>query len=174
MLSWFLSIYIKVQVQQLVIDIITHIASTASKYPKKCVVLCLQGHSPLFLFHLPSFISVPCYLFFGWLSFSFKVTLLFFFFLLPSYATVPCNLSYLVASLYHTIIFLGLILSCNSFLSGVSERVADIKTRAQAMKCLTTFCEAVGPGFVFERVSKVLYMQCFLVLLHVRKYWCLD
>ncbi|XP_009586985.1 protein MOR1 isoform X1 [Nicotiana tomentosiformis] len=70
-----------VQVQQLVIDIITHIASTASKYPKKCVVLCLQG---------------------------------------------------------------------------VSERVADIKTRAQAMKCLTTFCEAVGPGFVFERLYKIM------------------
>lgn len=70
-----------VQVQQLVIDIINHIASTASKYPKKCVVLCLQG---------------------------------------------------------------------------VSERVADIKTRAQAMKCLTTFCEAVGPGFVFERLYKIM------------------
>lgn len=36
---------------------------------------------------------------------------------------------------------------------GVSERVADIKTRVQAMKCLTTFCEAVGPAFLFERVS---------------------
>lgn len=35
---------------------------------------------------------------------------------------------------------------------GVTERVADIKTRAQAMKCLSTFCEAVGPGFIFERV----------------------
>lgn len=35
---------------------------------------------------------------------------------------------------------------------GTSERVADIKTRASAMKCLTAFCEAVGPGFVFERV----------------------
>jgi cytoskeleton-associated protein 5 len=38
-------------------------------------------------------------------------------------------------------------------LSGISERVADIKTRAYAMKCLTTFTEAVGPGFVFDRVS---------------------
>ena len=38
------------------------------------------------------------------------------------------------------------------FLSGISERVADIKTRAHAMKCLTAFCEAVGPGFVFDRV----------------------
>lgn len=70
-----------IQVQQQVIEVITHIASTASKYPKKCVVLCIQG---------------------------------------------------------------------------VSERVADIKTRAQAMKCLTTFCEAVGPGFIFERLYKIM------------------
>ncbi|XP_060193009.1 protein MOR1 [Lycium barbarum] len=70
-----------VKVQQQVIEVITHIASTASKYPKKCVVLCIQG---------------------------------------------------------------------------VSERVADIKTRAQAMKCLTTFCEAVGPGFIFERLYKIM------------------
>ncbi|XP_075482197.1 protein MOR1 isoform X2 [Primulina tabacum] len=70
-----------VQVQQQIVDIITHIASTASKFPKKCVVLCLLG---------------------------------------------------------------------------ISERVADIKTRAQAMKCLTTFCEAVGPGFIFERLYKIM------------------
>lgn len=38
-------------------------------------------------------------------------------------------------------------------LTGISERVADIKTRSQAMKCLTTFSEAVGPGFIFDRVS---------------------
>ncbi|VFQ78444.1 unnamed protein product [Cuscuta campestris] len=70
-----------VQVQQHVIDVISHIASTASKFPKKCVVLCLQG---------------------------------------------------------------------------ITERVADIKTRAQSMKCLTTFCEAVGPGFIFERLTKIM------------------
>lgn len=70
-----------VQVQQQVIDIITHIASTATKFPKKCVVLCIQG---------------------------------------------------------------------------ISERVADIKTRAYAMKCLTTFSEAVGPGFIFERMYKIM------------------
>ncbi|XP_019170142.1 PREDICTED: protein MOR1-like [Ipomoea nil] len=70
-----------VQVQQQVIDVITHISSKASKLPKKCVVLCLQG---------------------------------------------------------------------------IAERVADIKTRAQAMKCLTSFCEAVGPGFVFERLYKIM------------------
>ncbi|CAM8905774.1 unnamed protein product [Rhodiola kirilowii] len=69
-----------VQVQQQVIEIITHIASTASKFPKKCAVLCLLG---------------------------------------------------------------------------ISERVADIKTRAHAMKCLTAFSEAVGPGFVFERLYKI-------------------
>ncbi|KAG6794093.1 hypothetical protein POTOM_003328 [Populus tomentosa] len=70
-----------VQVQQQVIEVITYLASTASKFPKKCVVLCLLG---------------------------------------------------------------------------ISERVADIKTRAHAMKCLTTFSEAVGPGFVFDRLFKIM------------------
>ncbi|XP_057949966.1 protein MOR1 isoform X2 [Malania oleifera] len=70
-----------VQVQQQVIEVITHIASAAAKFPKKCVVLCLLG---------------------------------------------------------------------------ISERVADIKTRSHAMKCLTTFSEAVGPGFVFERLYKIM------------------
>uniref|UniRef100_A0A2N9H0N2 TOG domain-containing protein n=1 Tax=Fagus sylvatica TaxID=28930 RepID=A0A2N9H0N2_FAGSY len=70
-----------VQVQQQVIEVVTYIASTATKFPKKCVVLCLLG---------------------------------------------------------------------------ISERVADIKTRAHAMKCLTTFSEAVGPGFVFERLYKIM------------------
>ncbi|KAK3018876.1 hypothetical protein RJ639_004441 [Escallonia herrerae] len=70
-----------VQVQQQVIDAITFIASTASKFPKKCVVLCIQG---------------------------------------------------------------------------ITERVADIKIRAHAMKCLTTFSEAVGPGFIFERMFKIM------------------
>ncbi|XP_039052270.1 protein MOR1-like isoform X2 [Hibiscus syriacus] len=70
-----------VQVQQQVIEVITYLASTATKFPKKCVVLCLLG---------------------------------------------------------------------------VSERVADMKTRAHAMKCLTGFCEAIGPGFVFERLYKIM------------------
>lgn len=70
-----------VQVQQQVIEVITHIATTATKFPKKCVVLCLLG---------------------------------------------------------------------------LSERVADIKTRAHAMKCLSTFSEAVGPGFIFERLYKIM------------------
>ncbi|KAL8235581.1 hypothetical protein R6Q59_016662 [Mikania micrantha] len=70
-----------VQVQQQVIEVVSHIASTASKFPKKCVVLCIGG---------------------------------------------------------------------------ICERVADIKTRAQAMKCLTTFSEAVGPGFIFERMFKIM------------------
>ncbi|KAK1368575.1 Microtubule organization protein [Heracleum sosnowskyi] len=70
-----------VQVQQQVIEVTIYIASTASKFPKKCVVLCIQG---------------------------------------------------------------------------VSERVADIKTRAHAMRCLTTFCESVGPGFIFERMYKIM------------------
>ncbi|XP_044495170.1 protein MOR1 isoform X2 [Mangifera indica] len=70
-----------VQVQQQVIEVITHLASTAAKFPKKCVVLCLLG---------------------------------------------------------------------------ISERVADIKTRSHAMKCLTAFSEAVGPGFIFERLYKIM------------------
>eukprot|EP01018_Ginkgo_biloba_P025077 Gb_07658 [translate_table: standard] len=70
-----------VQVQQKVIEVITHIVSTVSKFPKRCVVLCILG---------------------------------------------------------------------------VSERVSDIKTRAQAMKCLSAFCEAVGPNFVFERLFKIM------------------
>lgn len=32
-----------VQVQQQVIEVVSHIASTASKFPKKCVVLCIGG-----------------------------------------------------------------------------------------------------------------------------------
>lgn len=70
-----------VQVQQQVIEVVSYLASTATKFPKKCVVLCILG---------------------------------------------------------------------------ISERVADIKTRANAMKCLTTFSEAVGPGFVFERLYKIM------------------
>ncbi|XP_066313401.1 protein MOR1-like isoform X1 [Miscanthus floridulus] len=70
-----------VQVQQQVIEVITYIASTVNKFPKRCVVLCLLG---------------------------------------------------------------------------VSERVADIKTRTFAMKCLTAFCEVVGPGFVFDRLYKIM------------------
>ncbi|XP_074307660.1 protein MOR1-like isoform X2 [Silene latifolia] len=70
-----------VQVQQQTIEVISYIATTATKFPKKCVVLCLLG---------------------------------------------------------------------------LSERVADIKTRVQAMKCLTTFSEAVGPGFIFERLYKIM------------------
>ncbi|CAM0883094.1 unnamed protein product [Alopecurus aequalis] len=70
-----------VQVQQQVIEVITYIASTVKKFPKRCVVLCILG---------------------------------------------------------------------------IGERVADIKTRAPAMKCLTAFCEAVGPGFVFDRLYKIM------------------
>ncbi|KAF6163136.1 hypothetical protein GIB67_025000 [Kingdonia uniflora] len=70
-----------VQVQQQVVEVIGHIASSVKRFPKRCVVLCLVG---------------------------------------------------------------------------LSERVADIKTRAPAMKCLTAFSEAVGPGFVFERLYKIM------------------
>ncbi|XP_021726403.1 protein MOR1-like isoform X2 [Chenopodium quinoa] len=70
-----------VQVQQQTVEVISYVASTATRFSKKCVVLCLHG---------------------------------------------------------------------------LSERVADIKTRAQAMKCLTTFSEAVGPGFIFDRLYKIM------------------
>lgn len=50
-------------------------------------------------------------------------------------------------------------------LAGISERVADIKTRAHAMKCLTAFSEAVGPGFVFDRVSAKFFLLRFQVSL---------
>lgn len=70
-----------VQVQQQVIELITYIASTVKRFPRRCVVLCLQG---------------------------------------------------------------------------LSERVADIKTRSHAMKCLTSFAEAVGPSFIFERLYKIM------------------
>ncbi|OAY83553.1 protein MOR1 isoform X1 [Ananas comosus] len=70
-----------VQVQQQVIEVITHIVSTVKRFPKRCVVLCLFG---------------------------------------------------------------------------ISERVADIKTRAHAMKCLTAFAEAVSPGFIFDRLYKIM------------------
>ncbi|XP_058224609.1 protein MOR1-like isoform X4 [Rhododendron vialii] len=70
-----------VKVQLKVIDVITHIASTASKFPKNCVVLCILG---------------------------------------------------------------------------IGECVADMKTCARAKKCLTTFSEAVGPGFIFERLYKIM------------------
>lgn len=97
------SYYLKMQVQQQVIEVVIHIASTASKFPKKCVVLCIAGK------RITS-ISV------GFLN-------------------------YFTSEIYlYT-------------LTGICERVADIKTRIQAMKCLTTFSEAVGPGFIFERVS---------------------
>ncbi|CAA2988094.1 MOR1 isoform X2, partial [Olea europaea subsp. europaea] len=41
-------------------------------------------------------------------------------------------------------------------LEGMSERVADIKTRTQAIKCLTSFCEAVDPGLIFNRLYKIM------------------
>lgn len=49
-------------------------------------------------------------------------------------------------------------------LTGMSERVADIKTRAHAMKCLTAFAEAVGPGFIFERVLLLTFLIIFMFL----------
>ncbi|GJY71753.1 protein MOR1 [Tanacetum coccineum] len=73
-----------VQVQPQVIEVVSHIASTATRFPKKCVVLCIAG---------------------------------------------------------------------------ICERVADIKTRAQAMKCLTTFSESMGTGFIFERFDTEMLLD---------------
>lgn len=39
---------------------------------------------------------------------------------------------------------------------GVSARVAGIKTRVHATRCLRTFCESVGPGFIFERMYRIM------------------
>ncbi|GKC48479.1 protein MOR1 [Tanacetum coccineum] len=38
----------------------------------------------------------------------------------------------------------------------ICERVVDIKTRAQAMKCLTNFSKAMGTSFIIERTSKIM------------------
>lgn len=64
--------------------------------------------------------------------------------------------SFMEQLLYFSCAFVSHLLFMHVLLTGISERVADIKTRAQSMKCLTTFCEAVGPGFIFERVSVVV------------------
>ena len=50
-------------------------------------------------------------------------------------------------------------------LTGISERVADIKTRTHAMKCLTAFSEAVGPGLIFERVSLDVILLLAIIFL---------
>ncbi|EEC71701.1 hypothetical protein OsI_04204 [Oryza sativa Indica Group] len=81
-----------VQVQQQVIEVITYIASTVNRFPKRCVVLCL-----LDLRRLPQ--------------------------------TEPRILN--------------------------NVKLIPPK-RGHAMKCLTAFCEAVGPGFVFERLYKIM------------------
>ncbi|KAJ3669121.1 hypothetical protein LUZ60_011071 [Juncus effusus] len=41
-------------------------------------------------------------------------------------------------------------------LEGITERVADIKTRADSTKCLMAFCESVGPTFVFGQMYKIM------------------
>jgi hypothetical protein len=45
------------------------------------------------------------------------------------------------------------------------------------MKCLTAFCEAVGPGFVFDRVRDTVKLLLFFVqkVLHIcliNPIWC--
>ncbi|GJT27242.1 protein MOR1 [Tanacetum coccineum] len=41
-------------------------------------------------------------------------------------------------------------------IAGICERVAALKTRAQAMKWLTTFSVAMGIGFIYKRMSKIM------------------
>ncbi|XP_024517263.1 protein MOR1 [Selaginella moellendorffii] len=41
-------------------------------------------------------------------------------------------------------------------LPGLAERSSDIKTRAQATRCLTVFCEVAGPNFVFDKMYKIM------------------
>lgn len=81
--------------------------------------------------------NVSCY--------AFKVTLIYF-------SSIP---TLLFASAKFAVLFVLVLLNYACGVTGIAERVADIKTRAQAMKCLTSFCEAVGPGFVFERVCTI-------------------
>ncbi|GKA81188.1 reverse transcriptase domain-containing protein [Tanacetum coccineum] len=51
----------------------------------------------------------------------------------------------------------------------ICERVADIKTCAQAMKCLTTFSEAKGTGFIFEILhTEMIFNVLSLILLDVQ------
>ncbi|GBG84830.1 hypothetical protein CBR_g39205 [Chara braunii] len=40
-------------------------------------------------------------------------------------------------------------------IAGVIEKVGDIKLRIQSIACLTAYCEAVGPQFVFNRMYKL-------------------
>lgn len=46
------NLYPNMQVQQQMIEVITHLASTAAKFPRKCVVLCLLGGYWYLLFWL--------------------------------------------------------------------------------------------------------------------------
>lgn len=49
------------------------------------------------------------------------------------------------------------------YLIGITGRVADIKTRAQAMKCLSTFSEAVGPDICIYWCANIAMLWSSLV-----------
>lgn len=140
------------QVQQHVIDVITHIASTTSKFPKKCVVLCILGQ--FYFYNMVGLHWTISYLFF---PFSFVSPPLCITANLFSKETVVASQESAQVDSFFLVMLICI--SCfytwigYALLTGICERVADIKTRAHAMKCLTCFSEAVGPGFVFERVS---------------------
>ncbi|XP_019180243.1 PREDICTED: gibberellin 2-beta-dioxygenase 2-like [Ipomoea nil] len=105
------------QVQQQVLDVITHTASKASNLPKACVQSYLKGHFNLFLFHSHSIIC---------------------------FYQICCAFCLPISKLCMH--------ACG--VTCIAERVADIETRAQVMKCLTCFCEAVSLGFVFEKTKE--------------------
>ena len=123
------------QVQQKAIEAVILIAQNATRFSKKCVVLCLTGRFSRFSLLL--YVGACCVE-------------------EPSsvlYRTLSVRKSYAGAFLspdHDSLLNIG---SCCSPCAGVVEKVGDIKTRIQATKCLTTFCEAVGPKFVLERVS---------------------
>ncbi|GJV30510.1 succinate-semialdehyde dehydrogenase, mitochondrial, partial [Tanacetum coccineum] len=68
---------------------------------------------------------------------------------------------------------------CHSVENCICERVADTKTRAQAMKYLTTFSEAVGPGIQMERTAAsetdpIPTSIYGIVLRHTPWFWQMD
>lgn len=121
------------QVQQKSIEAVILIATNATRFSKKCVVLCLTGS------HL-----MPL-----------RLCIRSVFYFLSPHILYECQSSVggvLTNQCFQSIFNFYLILIIICFCTGVVEKVGDIKTRIQATKCLTTFCEAVGPKFVFERV----------------------
>lgn len=135
--------------QQKAIEAVILIAQNATRFSKKCVVLCLTGRFSRFslLLHMgPCCLEEPSSVLFKTLFVPESDAGGFYCILSPD---------------LDTLLNIG---SCCSLCTGVVEKVGDIKTRIQATKCLTTFCEAVGPKLVFERVS---FTVCCCIFLHL-------